>query len=191
MDNTQFADQDNLIEAKKLLEFLLQPDFIEDYKLTPREEEVTKMKWTYKLSNAQIAEKLGIKENSVKQLNSMVMARIFHRIESLENHLYKIDLLNKEIENLKNENQQLKKKFEALYDDDKNKFESLDVVIKNVSEVGFSEKAVYALTHANIRTVRGMLQYRLSSLLLMKHFNVSIIEELEQFMDKHHLKIKI
>jgi len=172
MDNTQLTDQDNLIEAKKLLEFLLQPDFIEDYKLTPREEEVTKMKWTYKLSNAQIAEKLGIKENSVKQLNSMVMARIFHRIESLENHLYKIDLLNKEIEDLKNENQQLKKKFEALTDEDKNKFESLDVVIKNVSEVGFSEKAVHALTHANIRTVRGMLQYRLSSLLLMKHFNV-------------------
>jgi hypothetical protein len=179
-----------LAEAKKLLEYLFKEYNLESYHLSPRKLELLKMKWNYGLSNKQIAEKMSITETRVKQLYDSILYRIFSRMHSMFENSPDAETLKEEIRKLKAENEKCKKKFEALRTSDKERFNKLDIVTKSIEDVGLSSKARQAFYGTNIKTVGDLLQYRLSSLLMMKGFSIKVVEEIEKFTRKHHLKMK-
>lgn len=179
-----------LEEAKKLLDYIFSPYCLSRSNFTPRQMEVLKMKKTYGLNNKQTAEKLGLKEERVKQIYHSITIRIFHSVYKTYLEGTDAESLRKEVNRLKKENENYRKKFEALNRDDKEKFEELDVVMKKIEETELSKRIKNALYFSKIKTVGDLLQYRMSSLLLMRDFSIRMVEEVEGFANEHKLKIK-
>jgi len=179
-----------LVEAKKLIVDLFHPNKLESYGLTPRKLEIVKMKWNYGLSNKQVAEKLSITEGRVKEVYDSILYMIFHRMRSTGSSS-DMETLKEEVKKLKAENEKYKKKFAALSAGDKAKFKELDIVVKSITDIGLSKNTSRTLEWPhNIKTVYDLLQYRLSSLLLMDGIDVKMVEEIERFTIRNRLKMK-
>jgi len=185
----QPATDSVVTETKVFMRYLANRDVYNGFDFSQRQEDILKMKWNYGLTFKQIAEKVKLKEATVKGTYDTMVYQIFRHIKDLIVENPEREILKEQIQLLVYENNRYKRKFEALSRKKKNQFAELDITIKTIGEVGFSHSTELALHLCKIYTVEQLLQYRPASLLLFSYLSVENVEEVEEFVRKNHLRM--
>lgn len=187
---SEAGEDTGLEDAKKFLLWLFENNAIETFHLSPRKQDILKLRWKHHFSVKQIATKFGIHEKRVQQLLNGAIFSVAYRLRDKLSASADVDALKAKIKKLENENAAYKERFALLSNADKENFRSLDKVLMSIEDINFPVVVYNSLYKAGIRTVGDLLQFKKSSLLFLEGISVKNYEIILEFVSKNGLKMK-